>query len=74
MSNVLFQDGDWRLVKNMLYRRRSIPPSSILHRCGDKFNVSNSWWHTSDLDTCVYCGTAVPDKIKGLHALHNWDR
>lgn len=79
---VLFETGDWRL-----YGHLDDEYSTMAHKC-HKWADGGNWsggvhgmgndapewrwfWGTED---CRRCHTPIPDDIKGLHLLHNFDR
>ena len=72
MTTVLFEDGDWRICR--IGHSSQAHSSSILHKCRDKFNLNQEWWHISHTDWCEFCSVKVPDPIRGLFILHTWDR
>ncbi len=71
MSSVLFQDGDWRIYSTEW--DNSKPRSMIYHRCGIS-GGDHQWWQGTKGTKCMSCHERIPDAIKGLWRLHEWDR
>ncbi len=67
MSNVLFEDGDWRLVKDNYYG------IVIYHHCPDDY-AGKAWWCVGNTTRCSYCRIDIPDEMLGFRKLANWDR
>lgn len=65
MGSVLFTDGSWRIERNW-------DKSLVFHKC-DTLN-EETWWHVSNHVRCGYCKALIPDPIKGLWKLYNWER
>lgn len=75
MTDVLFEDGDWRIC-----RTGYGDGSGIYHKCGDTrdgwdaYQLADEWWRNYRVDKCMFCKETIPAEIQGLYILHNWDR
>lgn len=69
MTAVLFEAGSWRIC-----RTGYTDNSAIYHHCGDEYNLQKEWWCISHYDYCSFCLVDVPAEIRGLLALHRWER
>jgi len=71
---ILFEDGLWCIYRNpeerrLVVRRVADPHVFIVHRCDKaKHAVLDDCWY------CPHCDDAVPNSIKALYTLHQWDR
>lgn len=71
MSNVLFEKDDWRICR---YTYTVNNQKSELHHLCKSLSLDGDWWHSVGPSGCLYCCEEVPDDIKGLWILHEWDR
>ncbi len=76
----LFEDGDWRLVGREVLgvtggHPSNIPPwCDIQHRCPLEQGTKNEWWYYCGDKVCTICEEPIPDEMRGLKVLHDWDR
>ena len=72
--NVLFEDGDWRLIES---HRSTIPDcSDIQHRCRQEISsgLPQEWWYYCGSVSCGVCEELIPEALIGLKTLQDWDR
>ena len=67
MSNVLFEEGNWRIARNQI---RGNPGSAIHHHCDNQGRLQDRWWHSTGPTACAYCKVKIPEEIKLLWMLH----
>lgn len=71
---VLFEDGDWRLITSGL--STMMGGSDIQHRCREKISsgLPQEWWYYCGSVVCGVCEEPIPDELRGLKRLQDWER
>ncbi len=60
---ILFEDGKWCIY------RKEMDRCYIIHRCANIKKAENT-----QNTTCHCCGTEMPEELRGLFALNEWER
>lgn len=70
---VLFTDGDWRLIQADPHG----PVTDVQHRCRMSLYGNErveDCWHPCGYIMCGMCLLLIPDEMKGLRTLTDWNR
>ena len=66
---VLFEDGPWRLISGGKFSC-----ADIQHRCPTEQGTKNEWWYYAGYWKCGVCEEFIPDEMRGLKLLQDWER